>query len=98
MNDDDDEETTTIIEEDGKNGDDDTVMMTNLVMMTKMMRIKKRESIRGVHGRGGSHHCCLAEDSPASWHLPFLHHDDRLHLDHVFDHNIDQDDLSSCLC
>ena len=75
-----------------------TVMMTSLVMMTKMMRIKKRESIRGVHGRGGSHHCCLAEDSPASWHLPFLHHDDLLHLDHVFDHNIDHDDLSSYLC
>ena len=75
-----------------------TMMMTSLVMMTKMMRIKKRESIRGVHGRGGSHHCCLAEDSPASWHLPFLHHDDLLHLDHVFDYNIDHDDLSSYLC
>ena len=44
-----------------------------------MTRMEKRESIRGVHGRGGSHYCCLERDSPASWHLPFLdhaHHED----------------------
>ena len=39
-----------------------------------MLTMEKRESIRGVHGRGGSHYCCLERDSPASWHLPFLDH------------------------
>ena len=43
-------------------------------VMMMMLTMEKRESIRGVHGRGGSHYCCLERDSPASWHLPFLDH------------------------